>query len=108
MILYIFKVYFITNNIKILAPPRIQLNPPRQTVRPGDIVRIQCSATGDQPISIDWSRIGGVLASYMRQSGGILTFHGITADDAGRYLCTAVNAAGKAEGVAEVVINGKL
>lgn len=82
------------------------MNPPRQTVRPGDIVRILCTATGDQPISIDWSRIGGVLSPYMIQTGGYLTFNGITADDAGRYLCTAVNAAGKAEGVAEVVING--
>lgn len=42
----------------------------------------------------------------MIQSGGYLTFNGITVDDAGRYLCTAVNAAGKAEGVAEVVVNG--
>ncbi|CAL1298853.1 unnamed protein product [Larinioides sclopetarius] len=87
------------------APPRIQLNPPRQTARPGDIVRIQCSAIGDQPISIDWSRIGGYLSPSMVQAGGVLTFQGITSNDAGRYLCTAANAAGKAEGVAEVIVN---
>lgn len=88
------------------APPRIQINPPRQIVRPGDVVRIHCTVTGDQPISIDWSRIGGSLTPYMIQQGGHLTFNGITTDDGGRYLCTAANAAGKAEGVAEVVING--
>ncbi|XP_054720927.1 basement membrane-specific heparan sulfate proteoglycan core protein-like [Uloborus diversus] len=91
--------------LAVVAPPRIQLNPPRQTARPGDIVRVQCTATGDQPISIDWSRIGGYLAQNMVQAGGVLTFQGITSNDAGRYLCTAVNAAGKAEGVAEVVVN---
>nr|XP_042896680.1 basement membrane-specific heparan sulfate proteoglycan core protein [Parasteatoda tepidariorum] len=91
--------------LAVVAPPRIILNPPRQTARPGDVVRIQCSAIGDQPISIDWSRIGGNLAPSMVQGGGVLTFQGITANDAGRYLCTAVNAAGKAEGVAEVIVN---
>ncbi|GFS51261.1 basement membrane-specific heparan sulfate proteoglycan core protein [Trichonephila inaurata madagascariensis] len=91
--------------LAVVAPPRIQLNPPRQTARPGDIVRIQCSAIGDQPIAIDWSRIGGYLSPSMVQAGGILTFQGITANDAGRYLCTAANAAGKAEGVAEVIVN---
>ncbi|CAL1298852.1 unnamed protein product [Larinioides sclopetarius] len=91
--------------LAVVAPPRIQLNPPRQTARPGDIVRIQCSAIGDQPISIDWSRIGGYLSPSMVQAGGVLTFQGITSNDAGRYLCTAANAAGKAEGVAEVIVN---
>ncbi|KAG8188529.1 hypothetical protein JTE90_004764 [Oedothorax gibbosus] len=91
--------------LAVVAPPRIQLNPPRQTARPGDIVRIQCTASGDQPISIDWSRIGGYLSPSMVQGAGLLTFQGITANDAGRYLCTAVNAAGKAEGVAEVIVN---
>ncbi|GFQ77560.1 basement membrane-specific heparan sulfate proteoglycan core protein, partial [Trichonephila clavata] len=91
--------------LAVVAPPRIQLNPPRQTARPGDIVRIQCSAIGDQPIAIDWSRIGGYLSPSMVQAGGILTFQGITANDTGRYLCTAANAAGKAEGVAEVFVN---
>ncbi|GFR30669.1 pikachurin, partial [Trichonephila clavata] len=91
--------------LAVVAPPRIQLNPPRQTARPGDIVRIQCSAIGDQPIAIDWSRIGGYLSPSMVQAGGILTFQGITANDTGRYLCTAANAAGKAEGVAEVIVN---
>ncbi|KFM78257.1 Basement membrane-specific heparan sulfate proteoglycan core protein, partial [Stegodyphus mimosarum] len=91
--------------LAVVAPPRIQVNPPRQTSRIGDIIRMRCTATGDQPISIDWSRIGGYLAPNMVQSGGDLIFQGVTANDAGRYLCTAVNAAGKAEGVSELAVN---
>jgi hypothetical protein len=44
-----------------LDPPRIQLNPQRQVVRPGDVVYITCSATGDQPITTSWSKVGGIL-----------------------------------------------
>ncbi|KAJ8950523.1 hypothetical protein NQ318_015267 [Aromia moschata] len=40
-----------------LAPPRIMLIPPRQVVRPGDHAYINCSATGEQPITISWSPI---------------------------------------------------
>jgi hypothetical protein len=41
-----------------LAPPRIQLNPTRQVVRPGDDAFIQSTASGDQPIDIQWSALG--------------------------------------------------
>lgn len=41
------------------VPPQIQLDPIRQTVRPGDDAYVTCTATGDQPISIYWSAVGG-------------------------------------------------
>ncbi|CAG2167829.1 unnamed protein product, partial [Oppiella nova] len=86
------------------APPRIQLQPTRQKAKPGDSVTIDCSATGDQPITIDWSRIGGALPPGVYHHSGRLELRGIQLSDAGKYLCTAVNAAGKAEGVAEVIV----
>lgn len=91
--------------ITSLAPPRIQLHPPRQTARPGDTVLIDCIASGDQPIAIDWSKIGGNLPPSVYSHTGRLEFRGIQLSDAGRFLCTAVNAAGKAEGVAEVIVD---
>lgn len=39
------------------SPPRIVLQPPRQVVRRGDIVNIDCIATGDQPITIAWAKV---------------------------------------------------
>ena len=38
------------------APPRIVLDPPYQIVRQGDSARIICTATGDQPIQIQWAK----------------------------------------------------
>lgn len=91
--------------LAVVAPPRVQLNPVSQTVKVGDVVRIECTAVGDQPITIDWSRPGHQLASNTIQYNGILEFRGITLYDAGRYLCTAVNAAGRANGYADVIVN---
>ncbi|XP_075744886.1 terribly reduced optic lobes isoform X26 [Rhipicephalus microplus] len=84
------------------APPRIQLNPTQQTVRPGHHVYIQCSAIGEPPITYHWTRQGGQLPPSTVHRDGLLEFRGISITDAGRYICTAANAAGQAEGVADV------
>src|SRR5688500_7477273 len=86
------------------APPRIRITPPRQITRPGAVVHMDCEATGDQPITVDWSKIGGQVPPNVKQSGTRLEFNGIQFTDGGRYLCTAVNAAGKTEGTAEVIV----
>ncbi|KAG1651176.1 Basement membrane-specific heparan sulfate proteoglycan core protein [Nymphon striatum] len=93
--------------LAIVAPPRISLNPIRQVVRPGDNVRIQCSATGDEPITIDWRRVSGSMPRHSSDRNGLLEFRGIQVNDAGRYICTAVNAAGRAEAPAQVEVNGE-
>lgn len=90
----------------LLAPPRIELNPTRQTVGPGENPSIICTATGDEPLHIEWETIGRPLPHSVSHSGGILQFHGITYSDAGKYVCKATNAAGTAEAVAEVLVNG--
>ncbi|KAL1421369.1 hypothetical protein MTO96_000452 [Rhipicephalus appendiculatus] len=88
--------------LALVAPPRIQLNPTQQTVRPGHHVYIQCSAIGEPPITYHWTRQGGQLPPSTVQRDGRLEFRGISISDAGRYICTAANAAGEAEGVADV------
>ncbi|XP_077509167.1 basement membrane-specific heparan sulfate proteoglycan core protein-like isoform X46 [Amblyomma americanum] len=91
--------------LALVAPPRIQLNPTQQTVRPGHHVYIQCSAIGEPPITYHWSRQGGQLPPSTVQRDGLLEFRGISVTDAGRYICTAANAAGQAEGVADVRVS---
>lgn len=54
------------------APPRIQLNPTRQVVRPGDDAFIHCTATGDEPIDIQWSALGRDLPHTVTVSQGLL------------------------------------
>ncbi|XP_039313929.1 basement membrane-specific heparan sulfate proteoglycan core protein isoform X5 [Solenopsis invicta] len=93
------------SHLEIISPPRIELNPTRQTVGPGENPSIICTATGDEPLHIEWEAIGRPLPYSVSHSGGILQFHGITYADAGKYVCKATNAAGTAEAVAEVLVN---
>lgn len=88
------------------ALPRIELNPTRQTVGPGENPSIMCTATGDEPLRIEWEAIGRQLPFSVSHRGGVLQFHGIAYSDAGKYVCKATNAAGTAEAVAEVLVNG--
>ena len=75
-------------------------------VRPGDSPSIQCEVTqGDPPISITWTRKGEAgLPSTVSQVGEILQFPNIAVSDAGQYVCTATNEAGRSEAVAKVVV----
>ncbi|KAG7156953.1 Sortilin-related receptor-like 1, partial [Homarus americanus] len=86
-------------------PPRISLDPARQVVRPGEIVRIRCSATGPQPITINWSKESGYMPPSVIINGGEMMFRGIKTSDAGRYICEAINSAGTTRAVAEVIVN---
>ncbi|RLU19726.1 hypothetical protein DMN91_008283 [Ooceraea biroi] len=93
------------SHLEIITPPRIELNPTRQTVGPGENPSIVCTATGDEPMHIEWEAIGRPLPYSVSHSGGTLRFHGITYSDAGKYVCKATNGAGTAEAVAEVLVN---
>ncbi|MPC58132.1 Basement membrane-specific heparan sulfate proteoglycan core protein [Portunus trituberculatus] len=87
------------------VPPRVSLEPARQVVRPGEVVRIRCSATGLQPITIEWNKDQGRMPASVIINGGELTFRGIATTDAGRYICVARNRGGITRAVAEVLVN---
>lgn len=93
------------SHLEIISPPRILLNPTRQTVGPGENPSITCTATGDEPLRIEWAAIGRSLPYSVSHDQGVLQFHGITYSDAGKYVCKATNEAGTAEAVAEVLVN---
>ena len=93
-------------NIIFIAVPRIELNPTRQTVRPGENPSILCLATGDEPLEIEWRAVRREMPSSVTRDRGLIKFHGITYSDAGKYACVASNPAGTAEAVAEVLVDG--
>ncbi|XP_053595057.1 basement membrane-specific heparan sulfate proteoglycan core protein isoform X11 [Microplitis demolitor] len=93
------------SHLEIISPPRIELNPNRQVVAPGESPSIVCTATGDQPLKIEWAAIGRSLPRTVTHHQGLLQFHGIMYEDAGKYVCKATNDAGAAEAVAEVLVN---
>lgn len=95
------------SHLEVISLPRIELNPSTQTVAPGESPSIVCTATGDQPLRIQWASIGRQLPSSVTDDNGVLRFHGITYNDAGKYVCKATNNAGTAEAVAEVLVNAE-
>lgn len=152
-----------------LVPPKIQIDPPLQTVRPGDTAIINCVAVLIDDINnnnnnddlydnnyyydndnddnnndhnhhnynhqsmmaqITWSRIDSELPTgivvtendvhhhhnddimndgirSMKTITSRLIFYGIEYTDAGKYLCTAVNGAGRVEAMAELIVVDK-
>lgn len=95
------------NLVCFIAPPRIILDPAKQVVNPGDDARIACVATGDQPINIRWTKQNGELPQSVMVQGGIMEFRGISPSDQGKYACSASNMVGRAEAVAEVIVQGE-
>jgi hypothetical protein len=63
--------------------------PMNMTVQSGDIVTLNCSITGSEPITYTWYK-DGVRLEARRSS--MLVFHPISSFDSGVYRCTALNA----------------
>ncbi|KAF5283747.1 hypothetical protein FQR65_LT02641 [Abscondita terminalis] len=97
-------VFSFSAHLVVVSPPRITLNPPKQIVRPGDNAYIECAATGEQPITITWTPINRNMPLSAHAQDGHLRFQGIQVTDAGRYRCSAVNSAGEADAVADVIV----
>ncbi|XP_057651716.1 basement membrane-specific heparan sulfate proteoglycan core protein-like isoform X28 [Diorhabda carinulata] len=97
-------IFSVNPYLTVIFPPRITLVPQRQVVHPGEHAYINCSASGDQPIEISWSPMGRDMPNSVYTRDGYIRFNNIQLQDAGRYLCTAINRAGKAEAVADVIV----
>jgi hypothetical protein len=86
--------------------PKIELRPTKQTVKPGESPSINCIASGEQPLYVEWEAVGRPLPTSVSQLNGVLQFYGITFSDAGKYVCKVWNDLGTAESVAEVTVEG--
>ncbi|XP_029303568.1 roundabout homolog 1 isoform X1 [Cottoperca gobio] len=82
--------------LSVLAKPMLVLKPEYVSVRVGESAQFYCQAKGDPPPSVVWSREQGPLPNgrYLVNPDQTLQIHYVTAQDAGKYTCTAVNDAG--------------
>lgn len=83
------------------------MNPSEQSVQPGEDARLTCMAWGDPPIALHWSRDSGhslPLTARTRGQGHTLELRGVRRTDAGKYRCTAVNAAGQASAASTLLV----
>lgn len=47
-------------------PPKVRIEPDRQTVSQGSIAELHCLPSGDQHVTIHWSKAGDVLPSNVQ------------------------------------------
>ncbi|XP_063600047.1 hemicentin-1-like [Penaeus indicus] len=89
-----------TLNLKILVPPRAKSKRVEDNVEAleGDVVKLKCPVKADPRPTFFWHKNGQPISRTSPRmrvlQDGILVIRQLLADDAGTYVCTAVNAAG--------------
>lgn len=104
-----------TYNVDVLTLPRIFVNQTEETsnqfddldieeieVHSGDPLKLSCVANGNPTPEIRWSRSNAIISK-----DETLRIDKISADDGGRYMCTATNSQGSAKKIFKVSIMSK-
>ena len=78
----------------VVSPPRFTVKPPTKVVAwVGDILILNCSATGDPQPVLTWKKQGSQLpVGRNQQINGNLVIRSVTVNDKGIYSCIATNA----------------
>ncbi|XP_074467231.1 roundabout homolog 4 isoform X2 [Sebastes fasciatus] len=92
--------------LSVLAKPVLVLKPENVSVRAGESAQFYCRAKGDPPPAVVWSREQGPLPNgrYLVNPDQTLQIHYVSAQDAGKYTCTAVNDAGVVTASAQLLV----
>ncbi|XP_052264973.1 hemicentin-1-like [Dreissena polymorpha] len=82
-------------NLVVKSPPEVTVSPNRIPVTPGSTtIAIQCSADGDQPMTIEWFKDGARISNnghVFLLPGNVLLINQATFADFGEYSCKASN-----------------
>ncbi|XP_072302993.1 roundabout homolog 4 [Eucyclogobius newberryi] len=92
--------------LTVLEKPVLVLRPQNVSVRMGQSAQFSCQAKGDPAPVVMWSRDQGPLPNgrYLVNPEQSLQIHYVTAQDVGRYTCTAVNDAGVVTASAQLTV----
>lgn len=99
----------------ITVPPHILPFEFEEAVNSGDMVIVNCAVTkGDVPLRITWTINGKLVKDYdgilidTKKRVSQLTIDSVDGIHAGKYVCTATNAAGSYSFSAELNVNGTI
>ncbi|XP_038565144.1 roundabout homolog 1 isoform X2 [Micropterus salmoides] len=92
--------------LSVLAKPVLVLKPENVSVRVGESAQFYCQAKGDPPPAVVWSREQGPLPNgrYLVNPDQTLQIHYVTAQDSGKYTCTAANDVGLVTASAQLLV----
>ena len=89
-------------------PPVTLAEPDYVTARVGDIVEVQCSATGHPEPHVQWTRgPHGELARDILVDGGRMRFRATGKDQEGVYECTGSSSVGSSVASTYIVIEAQ-
>ncbi|XP_019904244.2 roundabout homolog 1 isoform X2 [Esox lucius] len=96
--------------LSVLAKPVLVLKPQDVSVEIGESAQFSCEAKGDPKPAVKWSREQGTLPNgrYLVNPDQSLQIHFVTAQDSGRYTCTAVNDVGVVTASAQLLVEEAL
>ncbi|PFX26969.1 basement membrane-specific heparan sulfate proteoglycan core protein-like isoform X2 [Stylophora pistillata] len=86
------------------SPPIISVVPSLMTVLEGEEASFQCTAIGDPPPTIRWSREKGQLSPSSTSLNGVLSIFPTKVEDGGAYVCTAANKIGVDGGLVTLTV----
>lgn len=103
----IHSCFWATNliNFFISAPPTFTTRPQGTTVALNGLAAFECSASGNPPPSVFWTKEGSQTLMFPNMtyeghikitSDGSLEIQGVEKDDAGYFICSALSVAGSA------------
>ncbi|XP_029434740.1 basement membrane-specific heparan sulfate proteoglycan core protein isoform X5 [Rhinatrema bivittatum] len=81
--------------LHVQSIPQIAAQPEVKEVATGSSVVFPCLASGFPVPEISWTKLEGDLPRDARLEGNILTIPSVRPQDAGTYVCTAINRQGK-------------
>uniref|UniRef100_H0W6G2 Basement membrane-specific heparan sulfate proteoglycan core protein n=1 Tax=Cavia porcellus TaxID=10141 RepID=H0W6G2_CAVPO len=89
----------VTVDTGTVAPgaPQVQVEEAELTVEAGHTATLRCSATGNPPPTIHWSKLRSPLPWQHRQEGDTLIIPRVAQQDSGQYICNATSSIGHAE-----------
>nr|XP_020469129.1 roundabout homolog 4-like isoform X2 [Monopterus albus] len=92
--------------LSVLAKPVLVLKPENVSVKIGESAHFYCQAKGNPPPAVEWSRAQGPLPNgrYLVNPDQTLQIHYVTAQDAGKYTCTAANDVGVVTASAQLLV----
>ncbi|XP_039633880.1 roundabout homolog 1 isoform X3 [Perca fluviatilis] len=92
--------------LSVLAKPVLVLKPENVSVRVGESAQFYCQAKGDPPPAVVWSSEQGPLPNgrYLVNPDQTLQIHYVTAQDAGKYTCSAANDVGVVTASAQLLV----
>ena len=90
-----------------ISAPVVAVSPEMLTVNEGGSASFQCSVSGNPYPVIVWSKTNR-QSSRSVASGGKLLVKNVRGNDSGSYNCSAVNILGQAQGLVQLIVNGKI